>query len=138
MEEVLSIIYGILFWIAEFYGLYYLVLFVVGIFFHRQRYPMAEDSQKFCIFVPCHNEGSIIAATVRNYDAINYDEKLFDIYFIVDNCSDNTAEEIEKAIREVGRSNFRFLVRNEKDPNKRGKPHALRWGIEQLENGGGF
>ncbi|MBO4251140.1 MAG: glycosyltransferase [Clostridia bacterium] len=99
---------------------------------------MAEDKEKFCIFVPCHNEGSVIKATVLNYAAINYDENLFDIYFIADNCADNTADEIKRAIEEVGCANFHILERSEKDPRKNGKPHALRWAISMLESGDGF
>ena len=99
---------------------------------------MVEDKQKFCIFVPCHNEGPVIAATVENYTHINYSEDLFDIYFIADNCSDDTADIIKDAIKKSGKSNFHVLIRKEKDINKRGKPHALRWAIESLESEGKF
>ncbi len=131
--DVLMIIFQILFWLVEINVLYYAILYIVGIFFHRVRYKMQDDKEKFCIFVPCHNEGAVVEATVKDYININYNKDLYDIYFIADNCSDNTAEVLRKAIKETGATNFYVLERNVNDPKKRGKPHALRWGIEQLE-----
>ena len=136
--EIIKNILIVLFWICEVYVVYYVFLYIVGFIFHKQKYPMVEDKQKFCIFVPCHNEGPVIAATVENYTHINYSEDLFDIYFIADNCSDDTANIIKEAIKKSQKSNFHVLVRKEKDINKRGKPHALRWAIDCLESEGKF
>ena len=98
---------------------------------------MAEDQGKFVILVPCHNEESVIAATIENLAKINYNPDLFDIYFLADNCSDQTANEIRKTIEKLGKKNFNILERNVSDPTKRGKPHAIRWAIDQLEAGEG-
>ena len=133
MTDVLYIIYLVLFWITEVNAIYYGVLYLFGLILHKQKYPMVEDKQKFCIFVPCHNEGPVVESTVKDYININYKKELFDIYFIADNCKDNTAEILEKTIKECNAENFHVLVRTENDPKKRGKPHALRWGIETLE-----
>lgn len=132
--EVIKQILVVLFWICEFNIVYYVFLYFVGFFAHKQRYPMVDDKLKFCIFVPCHNEGPVVASTVENYTHIDYDENLFDIYFIADNCSDGTSNILRKAVKESGKKNFHVLVRREKDHNKRGKPHALRWAINILEN----
>ncbi len=137
MDQALDVIKQILivlFWICEVYVVYYVFLYIVGFIFHKQKYPMVEDKQKFCIFVPCHNEGPVVAATVENYTHIEYAEDLFDIYFIADNCSDDTASILREAIKKSGKRNFHVLVRKEKDINKRGKPHALRWAIDALES----
>lgn len=138
MNEILIIIYRILFWIAEINVLYYVFLYIIGLFAHRQKYPMAEDKKSFCIFVPCHNEGDVVAATVENLSHIKYDEALFDVFFIADNCTDNTLIALKNAIVKYGLQNFHLLERNVSDPNKKGKPHAIRWGIEQLEICDGF
>ncbi len=132
--EVIKQILVVLFWICEVYVVYYVFLYIVGFIFHKQKYPMVEDKQKFCIFVPCHNEGPVVAATVENYTHIEYAEDLYDIYFIADNCSDDTANILREAIKQSGKRNFHVLVRKEKDINKRGKPHALRWAIDALES----
>ncbi len=131
--SVLSTIFIVMFSLCEFYLIYNAILAVVAFFCPRPKYKMVDDKQKFCIFVPCHNEGSVIKATVENYININYDKNLFDIFFIADNCSDDTAKEIQNAINENKIDNFYLFERNVDDPKKKGKPHALRWVIDKLE-----
>ena len=137
MEDVLDVlrqVLVVLFWICEFNILYYVALYIVGFIAHKQSYPMAEDKQKFCIFVPCHNEGPVVESTVENYSYIDYNEDLYDIYFIADNCTDNTADVLKAAIKKFGKKNFHVLVRSNSDMDKRGKPHALKWAIDGLES----
>ena len=134
----LEIIFNILFWPSFVISCYYAILAIVGMLFHKQKYPIVEDKEKFCIFVPCHNEEAVIGATVENLAKINYNKDLFDIYFIADNCSDNTADAIRSSISSLGMENFHVLERNVPDLDKRGKPHAMRWGIELLEKDNAF
>ena len=134
VEKVLVTIYIVLLCIATFYAVYYAILGVVGLFMRKQKYPMIEDRSKFCIFVPCHNEEAVIGATIENYVKIQYNPELFDIYFLADNCSDKTAERAREAIAKFGMKNFYVLERNVDDPMKKGKPHALNWGIQTLES----
>ena len=134
--SVFQIIYIILFVPCFFIACYYAFFAIISLLSHKQKYPMVEDNQKFCIFVPCHNEEPVIAATVNNLLKINYNPELFDVFFIADNCSDKTADKIRETIALTGDgkiTNFHCLERNEKDPTKRGKPHALRWGMDLLE-----
>ena len=131
--EVLHIIYFIVFGISTFFLVYYAFLGLVGLFHHKQNYAMCDDKLKFCIFVPCHNEEDVIAATVDNLAKMVYDPTLYDIYFIADNCKDKTAERVREAIRVRNLPNFFVLERNVDDPNKKGKPHAMDWGITTLE-----
>ena len=138
MQKAIETVYLIFLYPTLFLAFYYSLLAIVGLIFHRQKYPMSEDKLKFCIFVPCHNEEAVIGATVNNLGLINYDEGLFDVYFIADNCSDGTAREIGKEASRLGLDNFKLMERAESDPKKRGKPHAMRWGIERLEERGGF
>lgn len=138
MQRTFEILYYVLFYPTLALAAYYSFLAIVALVSHKQKYKMSDDEKKFCIFVPCHNEGSVIAATVNNLSQIEYEERLHDIYFIADNCTDNTAEEISKAIIGSGKRNLHLLVRLETDRKKRGKPHAMRWGIEKLESEGGF
>ncbi len=138
MNETIFTIYKILFYPCFFYAAYYGLMALVSLLFHRQEYPMQADRLRFCIFVPCHNEEAVIAATVRNFARLSYDKTRFDIYFLADNCQDATAREIERAIGECGRENFFLLERKESDPRRRGKPHALRWGMDLLEAEGKF
>ncbi|MBO5906841.1 MAG: glycosyltransferase family 2 protein [Clostridia bacterium] len=133
MQTVFDTIYYILLYPALFFACYYAVLALVGLFFHKQKYPIVEDKLKFCIFVPAHNEADVIAATVNNLAKIKYNPDLFDVFFIADNCTDNTAKNIKAAISELKITNFHCLERNVNDASKKGKPHAMRWGIDLLE-----
>ena len=138
MDKVLLTIWFVLFFISELNALYYAFWFVAGLFFRTKKYPEKPDERRFCVFVPCHNEEAVVAATVKNFCGITYDPNLFDVYFLADNCTDSTVETLNAAIEESGKSNFKVLVRNVSDADKQGKPHALKWGIEYLENNGGF
>ena len=138
MKDIVIMIWNILFYPCLFFSCYYVLLSIVGLIFHKQKYPMREDKLKYCIFVPCHNEETVIGATVENLAKINYNQELFDIYFIADNCADQTAKKTREAIESLGMKNFHSLERFESDKKKRGKPHAMRWGIDLLENNGGF
>lgn len=136
--EIIVRIYLVLLIIAAVFTLYYAFLGIVGLFARKQKYPMREDKLKFCIFVPCHNEKTVIAATVRNLAKIRYEKKLLDVYFIADNCSDSTAQKAREAIKDLEIPNFHVLERSINDPTKRGKPHAINWGIKYLEAQGKF
>ena len=133
MREVLLDVYFVFLLITIFFAAYYAVIGVIGLFVRKRKYSIMEDKSKFCIFVPCHNEESVVAATVENYTRIQYNPELFDIYFLADNCSDQTAEKAREAIEKSGIKNFHVLERNVDDPTKKGKPHALNWGIQTLE-----
>ena len=133
LEDVLLTIYMVLFWFTTFYAVYYAFLGVVGMFARKRNYPIVEDQQKFCIFVPCHNEEGVIGSTIENLSKIQYNPELFDVFFLADNCNDETAARAREAIGKLGLANFHVLERSENDPAKKGKPHALNWGIQTLE-----
>ena len=137
-EKIFTIIYFVLLGIAGIFVVYYAFLGVIGLFMRKQRYVIVEDELKFCIFVPCHNEETVIGATVENLAKIQYKKELLDIYFIADNCNDGTAQHAREMIERLGVDNFYVLERNVNDPTKRGKPHAMNWGMELLEAQGKF
>lgn len=119
-------------------AVYYLFLVFIGLASHKQKYPLIEDKQRFCIFVPCHNEADVIAATVENFANLSYTKELFDIFFIADNCKDETANEIRKVINRLGLSNFHVFERFVNNPEQKGKPHAINWGINKIQQEGSF
>ncbi len=131
-----SIIYWICLitgWLLFGYTLYFTALSFFSLKVRKRDYPIVEDKRKFCVFIPCHNEEDVIAATVENMAKIDYDRKLVDFYIIADNCSDATAARANAAVQALGLENFHVFERHESDRKKGGKPHALRWGIEKLE-----
>lgn len=136
--DIIKFVFYIIFIPCFFLGCYYAFLSIIGLFFHKQKYDMTDDKERFCIFVPCHNEEPVISATVKNLLNIQYNKELFDVYFIADNCTDKTAEKIRQTIDSVGAKNFFCLERNVTDKSKRGKPHAMRWGMDLLNEKGHF
>jgi cellulose synthase/poly-beta-1,6-N-acetylglucosamine synthase-like glycosyltransferase len=114
------------FTILVFFGLF-------GLFPYKRKYKMIEDKNKFIIFVPSHNESSIISSTIENLSSIEYSKKLFKVYILADNCKDDTAKRARETISSKNLENFHVLERHDKDPLKRGKPHAIRWAINLLE-----
>lgn len=135
---ILAIIYYVLMIPTLFLACYYCVFAIISLFAGKQKYELVEDKLRFCIFVPCHNEEDVIAATVKNLAKITYNPDLFDIFFIADNCNDNTAERVREVITALDIKNFHALERHESNPKKRGKPHAMRWGIDLLEKDDAF
>ncbi len=125
-------------WLIFGYTIYFALLSFFSLWNRKRKYQIVEDKQKFCVFIPCHNEEDVISATVENMSKIDYDNKLVDFYIIADNCNDNTAKKANEKIIELGLTNFFVFERDVKDSKKKGKPHALRWGIEKLENQGQF
>ena len=71
----------------------------------------------FLVFIPAHNEGSGLTATVQSVLAQNYPH--LRCMVIADNCTDDTAEMAKTA------GAHEVLVRT--DPEKRGKGQALTW-----------
>ena len=65
----IKIVFNILFWPSFVVGCYLGIMFIIGLLFHKQKYPMAEDQGKFLILVPCHNEEAVIAATIPDAPA---------------------------------------------------------------------
>jgi cellulose synthase/poly-beta-1,6-N-acetylglucosamine synthase-like glycosyltransferase len=124
--RVLSYVNAAYFSLLIFFGLF-------GIWKFRTNYPLLKDKYKFVIIVPSHNEMNIISATIKNLSTINYDSSKYDIFILADNCKDQTATRARETIIANNLKNFHVLERFEKDPMKRGKPHALRWAIDSLE-----
>lgn len=93
----------------------------------RRRSPIERvhsEDQSFLVLVPAHNEELLIEACVTSLLAVDYPSRLWRVVVIADNSSDRTAE----IARSLGAE---CLERS--DPDRRGKPWALAWAIEELE-----
>ncbi|HPL54882.1 MAG TPA: glycosyltransferase family 2 protein [Bacillota bacterium] len=79
--------------------------------------------KRFAIFVPAHNEETVIGDIVDNLRHLNYPEDSYDLHVIADNCTDNTA-----AVAKAAGAN----VLERFDSKNRGKGHALQWAFEKV------
>ncbi len=89
----------------------------------RER-PLGHSSRrlKFDVFVPAHDEESVIARTVANLKRLDWPEDCFRVIVIADNCGDATA-------RIAAAAGARIYERA--DPRQRGKGYALAYAFER-------
>jgi cellulose synthase/poly-beta-1,6-N-acetylglucosamine synthase-like glycosyltransferase len=86
--------------------------------------PPARSSRRlrFDVFVPAHNEESVIARTVDNLRRLDWPADRFRVIVIADNCGDATA-----SIAAQGGAR----VFERADPERRGKGYALAYAFER-------
>lgn len=95
---MIQLIYYILFAITLFYGLYFAI---TGLFaFKADEIPKIRPFRartKFAILIAARNEAKVIGDLIKSLKEQNYPKELFDIYSLVNNCTDNTLEVAKKA-----------------------------------------
>jgi hypothetical protein len=91
----------------------------------KKRPAVADGSQRpsLLFLIPAHDEALLIRDCLTSFRAHRYPKSLIRVVVIADNCADETAA-IARA------AGFQCLERIELD--RRGKPHAIAWAIEQL------
>lgn len=120
--NIIFLIFQILFFLI---GLYYFATSVFGL--AEKIYGKASKNylplSRFAIFIPAHNEETVIENIVDNLKQMNYPEDSYDMYVIADNCTDNTA-----VIARAAGAN----VLERSDDKKSGKGYALEWAFEKV------
>jgi len=103
----------------------YLLLLAIGAFrsASKPQTYLRSPSNRFIIVIPAHNEASIIGATVKRLQAIDYPPDLFSIHIIADHCSDDTAE----VARRAG-----AVVYERNEGPRSGKGAALLWLFQRI------
>ena len=73
------------------FSFYFCVLGFFGMFGRKELVKNSPRST-FAILIPAHNESAVVANLVKNLiHNMNYPRRLYDIFVIADNCTDNTA-----------------------------------------------
>ena len=95
MLEKIIYILGVAF---LFYAGYYLIT-SIGIFKKRKKVTNNDDDKKnfFAVIIAARNEENVIGKLIDSLKKQSYPSEYFDIYVIVNNCTDNTAREAKKA-----------------------------------------
>ena len=83
----------------------------------------ATSPQRLLFLVPAHNEELLLADTLSALRAMSYPADRMHIVVVADNCDDGTADVAR-------RSGVECLERF--DSQRRGKPWAIAWAVEQL------
>lgn len=112
--------------IISLFYLYHFAIFIIGLVYVRcfSNADHRNPEHRFAIFIPAHNEDSVIFDSVRTIKRCNYPPEMYDIFVVADNCSDSTSLQAKKAGACV-------LVRENKE--KRGKQHAIKWAFKEID-----
>lgn len=106
-----------------FFTVYYFVISWFGLFGKKREVKIYDESKTFAMLVCAHNEAAVIDSLVDNLLKLNYNNKLYDIFVVADNCVDNTAE----VARNAG-----AIVFERFNDEKKGKGYAMDWFFERL------
>lgn len=106
-----------------FFTVYYFVISWFGLFGKKREVKIYDESKTFAMLVCAHNEAAVIDSLVDNLLKLNYNNKLYDIFVVADNCVDNTAE--------VARNAGAIVLERFNDEQK-GKGYAMDWFFEKL------
>ena len=120
--EVVNLIFTILFALFGLYLFPYLLFSLIGLF-HTKRYPKTKEEPRYGIIVPAKNEENVISNFIESIKGANYPKDKIDIFVVVHNCSDKTAE--------VSRR-YNVKVYEYDDPNANTMGGAFKYLFEQI------
>ena len=125
LVESFNLFLAVLFTVAYFYQLVYLVMGLVK----RRRWKQAEAAQyhRYAAVISARNEAGVIGELIQSLKQQNYPAHLLDIYVVADNCTDDTAQ----VSRRAG-----AIVYERFNQNKKGKGYALNFLFRTLAREG--
>lgn len=99
MTSAVVIIYYILFAYSFIYCMYFAITGLFGFKnYHKSMFGRHKPKHKFGIIIASRNEEQVIGALIKSLQKQRYPEKLFEIFVVPNNCTDNT----EQAARDAG------------------------------------
>ena len=123
MSSVFDVVMIPLQLVIVFFTIYYFVISWFGLFGKMRQVKEYPEQKTFALIVCAHNEHAVIAQLVENLRKLNYSHKLYDIFVVADNCSDNTAQ----VARDAG-----AIVYERFSETGRGKGFAMDWMFQRL------
>ena len=98
MVDVIVIIYYILFALSFMFGMYFAVTGLFGFKnYHKSMFGRHKPKYKFAIIVPSRNEEKVIGGLIKSLQKQRYPDKLYEVYVVPNNCTDDTAGAAKKA-----------------------------------------
>lgn len=125
LVEAFNLFLAVLFTVAYFYQLVYLVIGVI----RRNHWTQSQDAKihRYAAVISARNEAGVIAELIHSLKEQRYPQDCLDIYVVADNCTDNTAE----VSRQAG-----AIVYERFNQNKKGKGYALDFLFRTLHHEG--
>ena len=121
--KYLYILQQALIWILIVYWIYNLIIAFCALIKLKEKPLKTNKKHKFMMVIPAHDEEIVIKNLIESIKAIDYDDKLYDIYVIADNCTDKTAQ----IAKECGAK-----VYERHDETKKTKGYALNWFLGKI------
>ncbi len=104
------------------FTIYYFLIGFCGMW-RRREDKILTPEKSFAVIVAAHNESAVIGQLIDNLKRLDYPERLYDIFVVADNCSDDTAG----IARNAG-----ALVYERTNDTEKGKGFALEWMFNKL------
>lgn len=101
---------------------YYFVLSIFGFLKIKEKKDLIPE-KSFALIVAAHNEEQVIGPLIENLFILDYPQKLYDVFVVADNCTDDTA----KIAASKG-----AIVYERYNNEKRGKGYALEWIFDKI------
>ncbi len=104
----------------------YLLLLTVAAWYKSRQTdnPSGEQTNRFLILVPAHNEERLLPELLTNLHQLDYPQSLYAVHVVADNCTDQTAE----FARQGG-----AIAHERVNDAQRGKGFALQWLLQRLQ-----
>ena len=103
---MLQIIYYVLFSIVLLFGLYFILLSLPAFIKRKNPIKIHDAKTKFAVLIPARNEADVIGDLIESLKVQKYPAELYDIYALINNCTDQT----EKVARDAGAKIMRVDV----------------------------
>ena len=120
--EYLYILKQALMYVLVVFWCYQIVVSLCSLVKLKDKKYITNKNHKFMAIIPAHNEETVVTNLIESLKNQNYDKKLYDIYVIADNCTDETAEVARKA---------GAIVLERFDTAHKTKGYALQWFLKQ-------
>ena len=125
MESIVVTLYYILFAFSFIYCMYFAITGLFGFKnYHKSMFGRHKPKYKFAILVPSRNEEKVIGSLIKSLQKQRYPERLFDVYVMPNNCTDNTKEAALEAGAKVINIDVPVKV----------KADVLRFAFKKLKN----
>ena len=83
--------------LGALYALWFAVIITAGLLKKRPARGAGAGKLRYAVLIPARNEQNVIGALVDSLMAMEYPKELFDVYALVNNCTDDTAGAASRA-----------------------------------------
>ena len=120
--EYIYLLRQALVYLTTIFWIYELTISMAALIKFKEKPLVVNKKHKFMAIIPAHNEEKVVGNLVESLKNQDYDQELFDIYVIADNCTDNTAI----VAKDAG-----AIVYKRFDEAHKTKGYALNWFLKQ-------